>query len=195
MVTLQDVLDLRTQARKAAQQAEQAKSALDERIDLYNKARRELFDVEFANRKLAWCNGCSKVNSAEGMKLLLLEGTEEYRHGYENSYYGFRTFTRLHLLCPDCYTKTRNRHGWHGKYDATAGGQEKFFAFEVEHRTGGFFVCRYGEWAAIDQSVKVPNIWDHVVEQFCKEWNVPPKLEIEHGRLNDSEWEPQMQVV
>ncbi len=188
MVTLQDILDLRTNARAAAAQVEAAKVALVEAIDRHNSARRELFDTEFTNQKLAWCNGCSEVKSDEDMKLLLLEGTEEYRHGYENSYYGFRVFSRLHLLCPACYTKARNRHGWCGEYDATAGGQEKFYAFQVEQRVDGIFVCRYGEWAAIDPNIKVPSIWDHVVERLCQEWNLPPKLEIEHGTLKDSEW-------
>ncbi|MFA6473353.1 MAG: hypothetical protein WCV85_00590 [Patescibacteria group bacterium] len=187
MENLENLQVLREQARTQSQLLEQAEDALTQTINEYNQARRSHFDKEFKRKQLFWCTECHEIFKGEG-QLILLEGVREESCGYENSCYRFDTYSELHQTCPSCYQKALDRHGWVGTTDSQLHKTPRYHAFRVETRSDGLFACRFGEWQALNPEMKVPAIWDHVIEKLCNEWKLPPKLEIKFGRLKDPEW-------
>jgi len=118
---------------------------------------------------------------------LSLVGGEE-SCGYQNSSYTFRSYSELHCACPKCYQAALDRHGWVGEYNSSLHAQPKFYAFRIEEREEGIFTSKFGKWVKLNPNYEVPEIWDHMIERLCTEWNLPPKLKIEWGRLIDPEW-------
>jgi hypothetical protein len=182
----EELLNIRKRAEQTALNIEQIKDNLDsERQELrrlvegYNVKRVELFLKELSGRKLTWCTRCKKALSENETEFILREGRTTYTHGYGNSYYGFRDFSKLHRVCAACRDESFNRHGWVSGYDTQAKNQEKFYAFRVEKHEDGYYACKFGNWVKLeDKKYELPGPPSELIENLAKEWNLPPRMEV-----------------
>lgn len=151
----------------------------------YSARRLELLKNEIRVRGVTWCTYCLKIVPKEEVELMLVEGREQYSHGYGNAYYGFRGFSRLHRACPTCRESAYDKHGSRSSYDTQAKDQASFYAFRVEEREDGYYARRFGNWEELDsEEYKLPDPPNQVVEHLAGEWNLPPRLEINRdGKL------------
>jgi hypothetical protein len=154
-------------------------------VDQHNEARRSLILTWVEAGGLTWCTKCRKRVQTAETALILLEGRERYSHGYENSFYAFRGFSRLHRACTACCEETNDRHGTTGPYDDYAKDQARFFAFRVEVRDDGYYVRRFGDWDKLDgEKYNLPDLTDDQLESVANEAGAPPILEFDSiGRL------------
>ena len=182
-----ELLTIRLRAEGTAENIEQIKQNLSsERRELgrlvreYSAKRVELLKQELQARGMTWCTYCSNVIPESEVELLLLEGREEYSHGYGNAYYGFRGFSKLHRACPACRERTADKHGQKGAYDSQARDQSSFYAFRVEKRDDGYYARRFDNWVKLDDNnCTLDEPSSQLVEKFAKEWNLPPRIEVE----------------
>lgn len=182
-----ELLALREQAEQTAQNINQISQKLyDEKqllrkvVDEYGAKRVEFFKQEFMARGMTWCTYCSKAIPEGEAEFLLIEGRETYSCGYENSCYGFRSFSKLHRACPVCRERALDEHGTRGIYDTSAKDQTSFYAFRVEKREDGYYARRFGNWVKLeDGKYKLSEPSSQLVEKLAEEWNFPPRIEIE----------------
>lgn len=154
----------------------------------YAAKRVDLFKQALAARGMTWCTCCSKIISEADAELLFEEGRHSYSHGYGNSFYGFRGFSKLHRACPACRQKAADRHGWKGEYDSQCNDQACYNAFQVEKRDDGYYARKFGDWVKLDADIcKFDDPPKDLVEKSAEEWNLPPRitLELERGSFSD----------
>lgn len=195
--TMEALLEIREQARLAAQETKQSadtaahqRDELVQKVEAYNDARKKSLRDTLQARGLTWCTSCDKVVPLKETTLLLLEGTEVRSGGYENSCYGFENYSCLHCACSQCAHQSLDKHGMVGEYDHNAHGQTKYYAFRVTERAGKYVARRFGHEAELDaQKYALPEIPDHVVDRWCKSYDLPPRLRVNlEGQLVDPEW-------
>lgn len=145
----------------------------------YGAKRVELLKQELQARGMTWCTCCSEVIPESEAELLFVEGREEYTHGYEGSYYGFRGFSELQWACSTCRERAADKHGQRGEYDSLAKDQSSFYAFCVEKRDDGYYARKFGDWVKLDdENCKLDEPSSRLVEQLAEEWNLPPRIEL-----------------
>lgn len=181
------LLSMRERAERTAQNIDQiARNLSAERHSLrqvvkeYGAKRVELLEQELQERKMTWCTYCSDVIPASETELLLIDGREKYSHGYENAYYDFRGFSKLHRACQACREYAAEKHGQKGAYDSQTKDQSSFYAFRVEKREDGYYARKFGNWVKLDDkncSLDEPS--SQLVEKLAEELNLPPRIEVE----------------
>ncbi len=184
------LLAIRKQAEQTAQNIDQIsrnlyaeREALRQTVSKYGAKRIELLKQEFHARGMTWCTYCSEVVSEGEAEFMLVEGREEYSHGYENFCYGFRGFLKLHRVCPACRERASDKHGQRGPYNSQMKDQTSFYAFRVEKRDDGYYAHKFGHWFKLDdENCKLDEPTSQLVELLAEEWNLPPRIEIK------SEW-------
>ena len=182
-----ELLSMRQRAERTAQNIDQIsrnlsteRQALRQVVKEYGAKRVELFKQELQARGMIWCTYCSEVIPENEAELLLVEGREEYSHGYGNMFYGFRGFSKLHRACPACRERTADKHGRMGAYDSQAKDQLSFYAFRVEKRDDGYHARKFGNWVKLDdKDCALDEPLSRLVENLAEEWNLPPRLEVE----------------
>ena len=192
-----ELLTMRLRAEGTAENIKQTRQNLSsERRELgrlvkeYSAKRVELIVEDLHTRGLTWCTCCAeesrrtpKVLPEKEAELLLLEGKEEYSHGYGNAYYGFRDFFQLHRACPKCREAAYDKHGTRGRYDTQAKDQSSCFAFRVEKREDGYYARKFGRWIKLEQEkCLLPAPPSELIEHLAATWNMPARIELK------SEW-------
>lgn len=186
---------IRRQAEETAKNIEQISQKrfaegqlLRQLIREYGEKRVELLKQKLQERVLTWCTCCSKVIPESEAELLLFEGREEYSHGYENMFYGFRGFSKLHRVCSACREHAADRHGRTGRYDSQAKDQESFYAFCVEKRDDGYYARKFGDWAKLDgEKCKIDEPRNDLVEKLGEEYNLPSRIDFRSHWPSDDE--------
>jgi len=152
---------------------------LQRAVGTYTQKRVELFEQRLVQYKKTWCTKCGQVVSADDVKLLLTEGSEEYTHGYGGAYYGFRNFLHFYRACSECCQQAFDRHGRTGAYDSHAKGQSSFYAFIVEKREDAYYARKFGKLVKCAEIThEFSGVPDKLIEQFAVEWALPPRIEI-----------------
>lgn len=190
-----ELLSMRKRAERTAQNIDQIsrnlsaeRQSLRQVVKEYGAKRVELLKQELQAREMTWCTYCSKVIPENEAELLLVEGREEYSHGYGNAYYGFRGFSKLHRACQTCRECAADRHGQKSAYDSQAKDQASFYAFRVEKREDGYYARRFGNWVKLDEeNCKFDEPSSQLVEQLAEEWNLPPRIEVESKWLSSED--------
>ena len=185
--TAVELLSMRKQAERKAQNIDQIsrnlsaeRQSLRQVVKGYGAKRVELLKQELQTRGMTWCTYCSEVIHENEAELLLVEGREEYSHGYGNAYYGFRGFSKLHRACPACRERAADKHGQKGAYDSQAKDQSSFYAFRVERREDGHYTRKFGNWVKLDdKNCTLDEPSSQLVEKLAEEWNLPPRIEVE----------------
>lgn len=182
-----ELLSIRERAERTAQNIDQVahnlsaeRQSLRQVVKEYGERRVELLKQELQARGMTWCTYCSEAVPENEVKLLFVEGREEYSHGYGNAYYGFRGFSKLHRACPTCRERAADKHGQKGAYDSQAKDQSSYYAFCVEKRGDGYYIRKFGNWVKLDDkncSFDEPS--SRLVEKIAEEWNLPPRIEVE----------------
>lgn len=181
-----ELLAMRKRAERTAQNIDQIscnlsteRQALRQAVSEYGAKRIELLKQEFVARGTTWCTYCSEVIPEGEAEFLLVEGREEYSGGYQNSCYGFRSFSKLHRACCACRERAVDKHGQKGAYDSQAKDQASFYAFRVEKREDGYYARKFGNWAKLDdKNCKLDEPSSRLVEKLAEEWNLPPRIEV-----------------
>ncbi len=184
------LLSLRKRAERTAQNIDRIEcnlnaeqQALEQVVKEYQAKRVELLKQELRAREMTWCTYCSKVIPENEAEFLFIEGKEKYSHGYENSYYGFRDFSKLHRACPDCRKCAADKHGQKSEYDSQTRDYSIFYAFLVEKRDDGYYARKFGEWVKLnDYDCAFGEPSSQLVEKLTEEWNLPPRIEIDSRR-------------
>ena len=182
-----ELLSMRKRAERTAQNIDQISRNLSTEWQLlrqvvkeYGARRVELLKQEFQTRWMTWCTYCSEVIPEDEAELLLVEGREQYSHGYGNAYYGFRGFSKLHRACPACRERAADKHGQKSAYDSQAKDQSSFYAFRVEKREDGYYAREFGNWVKLDdKNCTLDEPSSQLIEKLAEEWNFPPRVEIE----------------
>ena len=185
-----ELLAMRERAERTAQNIDQIscnlsaeRQALRQAVSEYSAKRIELLKQEFHTRGVTWCTYCAEVIPEAEVELLLVEGREEYSHGYGNASYGFRAFFQLHRACLKCREAVADKHGTLGSYDTLAKGQSSFYAFRVENREDGYYARKFGNWVKLDDvNCKLDEPSSQLIGKLAEEWNLPPRIEVK------SEW-------
>lgn len=166
---------------------ETGQKSLRQMVTAYDDERTELFKQELLEHEITWCTRCSESVPEAETKLLLIEGKKNYSHGYGDAYYGIQSFSQLHRVCPACHKRDTDRHGEKGKYDSQLKDQTCFYAFPVEKRDDGLYVCKFGHWSALNATATTPEAFSsctldnppkELIEKFANEWGLPPKIEL-----------------
>ncbi|MBI2278827.1 MAG: hypothetical protein HYU81_02075 [Candidatus Brennerbacteria bacterium] len=182
-----ELLSMRKRAERTAQSIDQIshnlsaeRQSLRQVVKEYGTKRVELLKQELQARGVTWCTYCSAVIPESDAELLLVEGREEYSHGYGNACYGFRGFSKLHRACPTCRERAADKHGQKGSYDSQAKDQSSFYAFRVEKRDDGYYARKFGNWVKLDdENCKLNEPSSQLVEKLAEGWNLPPRIEVE----------------
>lgn len=190
-----ELLAMRKLAEEAVKKIEQIaktlraeKLALYQRLEDYNTKRVELVKQELRARGLTWCTRCAAIFPESEAELVLIEGTEEYTHGYGNSCYSFRNFSNLLRACPISREQVFDQHGKQGPYDSLLKNQESFSAFRVEKRDDGYYARKFGNWVKLDDGkYGLPELPKQLIEKLANDWNLPPRIEFKSERLFSEE--------
>ncbi len=183
-----ELLAMRKRAERTAQNIDQISLKLSAKqqtlrqvVSEYGAKRVELLQQELHARGMTWCTYCSEIVPTGRAELLLVEGREEYSHGYGNAYYSFSDFLKLHRACPVCRERAADKHGQKGAYKAQAKDQASFYAFRVEKRDDGYYARKFGNWVQLsDESCKLAKPSDQLVEKLAEEWSLPPRIALDH---------------
>ncbi|OGZ58187.1 MAG: hypothetical protein A3B96_00680 [Candidatus Spechtbacteria bacterium RIFCSPHIGHO2_02_FULL_43_15b] len=190
-----EVLSILEQAKERAKKIiEMSRDLVAERellrrvVSEYSAKRVELVKQELEARGLTWCTSCSNVTSGLDIEFLLVEGSEVYSHGYGNSYYGFRPFSKLYQACIACRKCAADKHGQMGAYDYHAEGQSSFLAFRVEKREDGYYACKFGNWVKLEEKqCELNGLSSELVEKLVEEWGLPPRMEVKTSAWSSEE--------
>jgi len=156
------------------------RQTLQKKVDAYTAKRIEFFKQVLAAQGMTWCTRCSKIIPEADAELFFEEGRTEYSHGYGNSFYGFRGFSKLHRACSVCRQKAVDRHGWKGGYNSQCKDQPSYNAFQVEKREDGFFARKFGDWVKLNADIcKFDEPPKDLVEKSAKECNLPPRITLD----------------
>ncbi len=159
-------------------------TALYNAVQAYNDDRRASILRELAQRGLAYCTVCKKMQPQDGIQLVLSEGSYQESCGYEGGDYCTRAFSNLHNACAACRGKLKGSHGVFTK--ARYGDEfDSSYCYPVDLSMGEYWVTRSGQrslvrkykWA---QAPKIPDTPPDVYEKLAAEWKFPPALKIEH---------------
>ncbi len=186
---------IRRQAEETAQNIEQISQKryaegqlLRQLVKEYRVKRVELLKEKFQERGMTWCTCCSAVIPESDVEFLLFEGKEEYSHGYGNMFYGFRSFSKLHRACSACRKHAADRHGRTGQYDSRAKDQESFYSFRVKKRDDCYYVCKFGDWAKLDdKKCELDEPSSQLVEKLEEEYDLPPRIDFRSHWPSDDE--------
>lgn len=150
-------------------------------VDEYTGQRIELFKETLNARGMMWCTYCLALFPKDKTELLLVEGREEYSHGYGDAFYGFRGFSKLHRACPTCRERAADKHGLIGPYDSQAKDQERFYVFRVEEREDGYYACKFGTWVKLKDDkyrYRIDEPTNELVNRFARVLDLPPRMEV-----------------
>ena len=176
-----ELLSMRTVAYEMGQDIDRILNNLSEKRELlreivkeYSAKRLYFFKQKLKARGLTWCTYCTKVFSEEDAELLLIEGREQYTHGYGDSYSHSCEFSKLHRACPECQARAADKHGLQ-REDKTA-----FFAFRVEERGDGYYARKFGEWVELaPEKCSLDEPSSEKIEGLAAELALPARIEVE----------------
>lgn len=156
------------------------KQLLRQEVEEYSAKRIELLKLELHSRGMTLCTYCHKVILKYEAEFMLFEGAEERSGGHENSCWACHQFSDIHQVCSDCREKAQDRHGTQGRYDSFNKIQAVFYAFSVEKREDGYYARKFESWVKLENDkhkLSEPQVGE--VEKLAKEWELPPKIEID----------------
>jgi len=145
----------------------------------HEKTRAKLIQKKLEEAEMTWCSDCGELVSRDETALVITCGKEEYPHGYQDSMYGFREFSKLYRMCRQCRQKAFEKHGWVGGYDSIAEDRPRFYIITVddfEHREDGLYIQKFGAWKKFGGQNRLNERRREAMRQIKERWDIPPKL-------------------
>lgn len=148
-------------------------------IGEYNAHRINLITLTLALHKVTWCTHCYKIFPAKDAVIILLEGAEEVRAHYVESFVWFRDFSYIHRTCQTCYKQALSKHGEQGAYRPGQEARSKFCVFNIEERPDGYYVSKDEEWIKLsNKDYVLPELPRTLIEFFAKKWDIPARIQL-----------------
>lgn len=161
--------------RELKTELRETESSLSKKVHEYNEHLVLAFVEILSEQGLAWCNDCETAQPNQDFELLLLKRQEYYEHGYGNSFYGYRDFSKLHYCCPNCANEYHIRHGYQKPND-----QAYTCAYSVAETADGLAADINGKKQELDRDkykIPLPKIYD--IGELMAQMNLPPQLHLD----------------
>lgn len=147
---------------------------VDDILRLYEQTRLQRLKQLMEENNQDWCSYDSHLAFPKGEISLLYIITR-----VDDRDTGKVERTRIVSVCPKCYRRARERHGWNDGYWSC------YYAHEAERREDGIYYNEFGEWKKIfDQRLVGRSLHSidlhYLPSKVPEDWRLPPAMKLDY---------------